>query len=289
MKTKLDITKQNTFEAIQLLSAQKKIYSQAKYIELFSFLFTLVPIILALYVKNENCIQFFTSIAVMLSLGLTQWSKCKIKLAAKIQEKFDTFVFGLAWNKILVGREPKPEIINEFSKDKDQNKSNLKNWYPTPDSKSDEINIILCQRNNVVWNMWLHKRCKYAILSFVVTSEVLVFMSIFFKNCTWTFALDAAIVATIPIVLKFINYYIGFTTLLTDETELVNKIDDIIEKVNCNGYLISSEDLRSIQDFIFVNIRSSTILVPDVVYFLTRKSQEKAMKSSTSSITNTLK
>lgn len=289
MKTRLDITKQNTPDAIQLLSAQRNLYSHAKNIEALSFLSALVPIILEIFIKNENFIQFSTTIAIVLSLVLTQWSKYEIKLAAKIQEKFDTFVFGLDWNKILVGREPSPEIITNFSKDQDQDQSNLKNWYPIPNSKSDEVNIIICQRDNVVWNMWLHKRCEHALFYIIAIYGFLIFLSLFFKNYPWVYALDAVIVTAIPIVLKFTNYCIGFNTLLADETELVNKINDIIEKVKCNEYLISCKDLRSVQDFIFVNIRSATILVPDVVYSLTRKGREKAMRSSTNSIANNLK
>ncbi|MFT8413378.1 MAG: S-4TM family putative pore-forming effector, partial [Oenococcus oeni] len=151
MKIKIDIAKQNTPEAIQLLSAQKNLYSQAKFIELFSLLSTLVPIILVLFIGNGICIQFITTIATVISLLLTQWSKNEIKSAARIREKFDTHIFGLYWNKILVGREPSPEIINKFSKNQDQ--SILKNWYTNPDLDSDGLNIIICQRNNVVWNI----------------------------------------------------------------------------------------------------------------------------------------
>lgn len=116
MKIKFDIAKQNTPKAIRLLSAQRNLYSQAKFIELFSFLSTLVPIILILFIGNGICIQFITTIVTVISLLLTQWSKDEIKNAARIQEKFDTLIFGLYWNEILVGREPSPEIINKFGR-----------------------------------------------------------------------------------------------------------------------------------------------------------------------------
>ena len=287
MKIKIDIAKQNTPEAIQLLSAQRYLYSRAKFIELVSFLLTLVPIILILFIGNGICIQFITTIVTVISLLLTQWSKNEIKSAARIQEKFDTLIFGLCWNKILVGRKPSVEIINKFSKNQDQ--SNLKNWYTNPDLDSDELNIIICQRNNVVWNILLHKICKNIIVFLLLLFLVFIIASIFFKDYMWAHVMDTAIVTIIPIVIKFVSYCISFKALLDEETRLINEIDDIIHSIDENGYVISFEDLRIIQDFIFINIRSATVLVPNWIYLVTKKSREEAMKSSTKSIADNLK
>lgn len=287
MKIKIDIAKQNTPEAIQLLSVQRYLYSRAKFIELASFLLTLVPIILILFIGNGICIQFITTIVTVISLLLTQWSKNEIKSAARIQEKFDTLIFGLSWNKILVGREPSVEIINKFSKNQDQ--SNLKNWYTNPDLDSDELNIIICQRNNVVWNIQLHKICKNIIVFLLLLFLVFIIASIFFKDYMWAHVMDTVIVTIIPIVIKFVSYCISFKALLDEETRLINEIDDIIHSVDENGYVISFEVLRIIQDFIFINIRSATVLVPNWIYLVTKKSREEAMKSSTKSIADNLK
>ncbi|MCC9316056.1 MULTISPECIES: S-4TM family putative pore-forming effector [Lactobacillaceae] len=287
MKIRFDIAKQNTPEAIQLLSAQRHLYSQAKFIEFFSFLSTLAPIILVLFIKNRICIQFITIIITVVSLLLTQWSKDKIKNATRIQEKFDTLIFGLNWNKILVGREPSPEIINKFSQNKNQGE--LKDWYPNPNLDSAKLNIIICQRSNVIWNIQLHKICSNVIGGLLCMFLLLIIAGITFKDYMWGHVMDAAIVTTIPIVIKFINYWITFKALLDAETQLINQIDDIIHSIDKNRYSISVKDLRSIQDFIFVNIRSATILVPNWLYFVTKKSHEEAMKSSTKSIADNLK
>lgn len=287
MKIKIDIAKQNTPKAIRLLSAQRNLYSQAKFIELFSFLSTLVPIILILFIGNGICIQFITTIVTVISLLLTQWSKDEIKNAARIQEKFDTLIFGLYWNEILVGREPRPEIINKFSKKQDHNI--LKNWYTNPNLDSDELNIIICQRNNVVWNIQLHRTCKNVIAFLLLLFLGFITAGIFFKDYMWVHAMDTTIVTIIPIVIKLVNYWISFKALLDEETQLINKIDDIIHSIDENRYSISVEDLRSIQDFIFINIRSATILVPNWIYFITKKKREEAMESSTKSIADNLK
>jgi hypothetical protein len=82
--------------------------------------------------------------------------------AAKIQEKFDTDVFGLPWDSINVGSKPDTGLIFNKSKKfikKNPNYTGFVDWYTIKAAsfRYPEA-IVFCQQQNLYWDSSLRKR-----------------------------------------------------------------------------------------------------------------------------------
>lgn len=283
MGSKFNINKQNTEYSLKLLTAQGHLYSRTKFIGYTGLILDVIPILLKFWVKNQNIIDFTVIIVTVLSIILAQYEKHKIKQAAKIQELFDIKIFGLPWNEILAGEKPNIELINKNSQ---KNKNmHYKDWYNNPKMDSENLNILICQRSNVSWNIELHKICRYSLGSLLFLLFVVCLFFIFLEN-RYLPALNKAVIVLLPLIVKCINLYIGFGTLQKNEKSLLSKIDKSIQTLD---NIDSKWTLRNIQDYIFNNIRCSSILVPDWIHSLTKNKQEKANNEAMEGIKDILK
>jgi hypothetical protein len=173
------IERQELPENIELLAAQKNIYSRAKNIIGVQMLLS-VPVALCAaittIVKPElnGYIALWGILIVVFELFVfTPWVKKLQDNAARIQELFDTKVLGLNWNEISVGKRPEPELIHE-----EANKygiveveiTGLRNWYPLAIDGIPEIfGIIICQRSNVWWDARMRRKYTLAIRVILVS------------------------------------------------------------------------------------------------------------------------
>jgi len=176
--------------------------------------------------------------------------------AAKIQELFDTHVFGLDWNEIAVGKRPEPELIHEeaksycFSKVK---KTSLNKWYPAIiNDVPDIFAVIICQRSNVWWDARVRKRyLLFICMTLVLIAVGLIGYSIFVRKDVFDFL--AFIVAPIAS-----TYVFGYRQMVEqrDAVERLNKLKEASEKIwteALGGESVSKlwTKCRSLQDQIF--------------------------------------
>lgn len=131
---------QNEETKIDMLLAQRRLYSRAKIMQSMLLIFViLVPIIITIldkcnYVKTDDSsiFIFYGIIAFILEIILQKWIDVIKNKAASIQEKFDISVFGISENDLLDTSFIDYDDIRKYSK-KDKTKPNkvekVKNWY----------------------------------------------------------------------------------------------------------------------------------------------------------------
>ena len=159
---------QNTQRSLNLLAAQRQLYSDAKGLQMVSLIMS-VPVVIAWSIL----VALFPPLCVYAALwGITatliellffsRLQKSTQEKAAKIQQIFDCEVLQFNWASLSCGVRIEPEAIVDASnryKRKKRNLKKLQNWYPT---SVDKLPIhqarIICQRSNVWWDAQLRRR-----------------------------------------------------------------------------------------------------------------------------------
>ena len=173
------IERQELPESIELLAAQKNIYSRAKIIIGIQMMLS-VPVaicaVITTILKPElnGYIALWGILIVLFELFVfTPWVKKLQDNAARIQELFDTKVLGLDWNEISVGKRPDPEQVHEETKKHgttEEKITGLRNWYPVIiDGIPDVLGIIISQRSNVWWDARMRRKYTLAIRIILVS------------------------------------------------------------------------------------------------------------------------
>ncbi len=280
----MDIAKrQNEKDSLELLAAQRFVYSIAKKFRnpriWFSLILTAIaPIIIILFPTLKIHLGIiggvWAIIAYLLSLDETK----KVKIAATIQEEFDTHVFALDWNEILVGHKVSHEIIHNYSL-KYKDKSEFQNWYGDLKGINNTLSILICQRSNLVWD-WRLRR--------TFARVIIVFLSIFLIagiiiSTTNHLALDTYLLS---ILLPSASAYIlGVKEIIdnfncaSSKESLEKKIYGIWEKCIENSTIPGKSEMRQIQDRIYL-LRTNTALIPDYWYNKYKSDYETSMQGT---------
>jgi SMODS-associating 4TM effector domain len=178
---------QNTHQRVELLAAQRQLYSDAKNLQMVSVIISIPVVIvwsslvagfpeLAVYSALWGFIATFLELLIFSRLQKSTQEK-----AAKIQQMFDCEVLQFNWASLNCGDRVEPETIIDASsryRRKQSNFSKLLDWYPI---SAGQLPIhyarIICQRSNVWWDAQLRRRYSKWILFalFVLTVFVLLF------------------------------------------------------------------------------------------------------------------
>lgn len=178
--------RQNEEDLLRYLKAQRVAYSHAKnyqIVDLISVGIAIVPPILILYELNQAELVavigvFWTLISIFSELYRTK----KSKIGAIIQDKFDSKLFELPRNKVLIDYTVDISKIIELSKQ--HNGDGLENWYST-EIKEDlphNLAVLLCYKVNAIWGV--SQRTRFINSLYVVTALYYGFMVFlaFYKN-----------------------------------------------------------------------------------------------------------
>lgn len=268
------IERENESASIEKLAAQREIYSIAKLLFIFQTLFSVVILVLLSFSQLLfECIDFrliiatVSLLAVILDYGLEiKINKLK-ELAAKIQELFDTYVLQLTWNSILCLDKPEYVLIhNYYQKHKVKNDlSKFVNWYE-PEIQKVEENIarLICQKTNCNYDKTIRKRYNTVVMWTGIITLSLIILFTIFSGITLAKVLLTVIFPSIPILQWTLrNIHSNNQSILTLE-QLNSLINSNWEQAK-NGLIIDNSTLRQIQDGIFLNRKSSPLIL-DYVY-----------------------
>ena len=192
---------------------------------------------------------FWTLITIFSELYRTK----KSKLGATIQEKFDSKLFGLPKNEVLIDESVDLSKIIELSKKHDGN--GLENWYSS-EIKNDlphNLAVLLCYKVNAIWGV--SQRSKFINSLYIVIALYYAFMVFLaFNKNMGIFDVAVWLAPSIP----FLVYVTSTTRSLYDIVATYNHIsrtvDKIVDKYIENG---PNQDypnitvLRQIQDMYF--------------------------------------
>ncbi len=222
--------KQNQPDQLQMLAAQRNLYSTAKRIiglqMILSGPIAVAATLLGLVkpdVKGYVALWGLTVLFFDLVIFIP-WQKKLRESAARIQELFDYTVLGLSWNEIKVGKKPDPELIHERAqkyRKSGESVEPLKNWYPVSvESVPHEWGAVICQRANIFWDSKLRRR--YATAVFAVALAVTVILVwVAFHNNTSSFDLVAFV--AVPMASAYVLVY----RQITEHREAADRLDKL--------------------------------------------------------------
>ncbi|ALF88738.1 MULTISPECIES: S-4TM family putative pore-forming effector [Ralstonia solanacearum species complex] len=256
------IQRQDLPENIELLAAQRNLYSRAKNIIGLQMVLS-GPVAICAAITTivrpdlKGYVALWGILAVVFDLFVfTPWVKKLRDSAARVQELFDTRVLGLDWNEISVGKKPEPELIHEEAKKYgvgEEKRASLKNWYPLIIDKVPEIfGVIISQRSNVWWDCKMRRKYSFFVRVVLVSIALgLIGYGLYEKKDMFEFL--AYIVAPLAS-----TYVFGYRQMMehSDAADRLDKLRDLSEKVWSDA--VSGKDIptlkikcRTLQDQIF--------------------------------------
>lgn len=269
--------RQNTPDNIICLRGQRQAYKQAKNFYMcrmfLSIVWPIIAVILYFIFENKfsNAVIVVSSLILFVTFIIEYYEKTYSKIGANIQESFDTNVFNLKWNSHLVGEKVSKEDIVLLANKEKTAESKLKDWYTGIDTENEEEYTLKAQRMNTAWSI----KQKEKFSRFLLFSGILIFISLVIIGCYHGFKLyDFLIMLFFPTISLFIYLFKGWFDFLQQVNELkrITKcIDDLLNKTT----KVTKQELRSIQDSIYIHGRVPNNIIPDVLYNRMRSKLER--------------
>ena len=231
------VQKQEFPENIELLAAQRNLYSRAKNIVGLQIMLS-VPVAICAAITTivkpelKGYMALWGILVVVFDLFVfAPWVKKLRDSAARIQELFDTKVMGLDWNEISVGKKPEPELVHEEARKhglKEEDIAGLRRWYPVIIDEVPEIfGIIISQRSNIWWDCKMRRKYAIFIRVFLVCIALgLVGYGLYEKKDMFEFL--AYIVAPLAS-----TYVFGYRQMMEhgDAADRLDKLRELVEKI----------------------------------------------------------
>lgn len=277
--------RQNSEENIRLLVAQAELYSTAKRIRLVrlgvSGLLAIAAPILALFVPHSAepmaGIGFFWGVLTYFPFRAAQFTKTR--QAATVQEQFDTTLFDLPWAKFLVGDRVPPEIIHEAERKSTEDPARFRNWYSDPGALPYPLDVLLCQRANMVWD-WRLRRHYAGYVAWLIASIILIDVAIaFWLHQSVADFLLGLFIPTAPALQQLGESVMAHRESAGEKEELARHIAVLWDGGLREPGTVTKELCRQIQDRIFA-LRNNSPLVPDRWYTWLKRSYQADMNAS---------
>ncbi|MCC3736004.1 hypothetical protein LLS47_24220 [Rouxiella badensis] len=285
--------KQNEAGMIKLLAAQRQLYATVKIWLTYSFLLTvIVPSIMSFIIFIISFISGVVfpemkSFLTVYGLGfliintflLNHISSYK-KMAARIQEEFDSRLYTMEWNTIVVGKKVSLSEI-----DSPGNKylvregdGSLKNWYMNrPISLVPSIMTLLCQSKNLGWDARLKRKTSFLLSCIMGINVALFAIAMLFAKPE--FLSFIAFVAILLPLYQFYHRYVSENKKSAERAdELKYAVESHLESIVEQGMIPDETTLskftRNVQDQIF-SYRAAGNPVPDFIHKLNRGEDEE--------------
>lgn len=276
---------QNSDRALQLLVAQRATYSVAK-----RFLAARLAGMIAIAIGAPLLGLIFPKVAVACAalagvwifLGRTSLAAqqdVRVSRGAAVQERFDATVFGMPNGR---GREHMlslEEVAKLAGSGSDMRRSardeKLKDWYPLEPASDPATAVAICQRANVSYSdSLLRTTARVWRLSMAGWAGTIVTLSIVLHLSVENFLL----VVVLPLLPSFLDL-MDFSREYESASHVRRSTAQEIEQAITGSRPIDPGKLLAWQERIY-ELRRSTPLVPDVVYWAGRKANERAMNAS---------
>lgn len=284
------IQEQDSETSIKYLAAQKQLYINGKTTFAFQVLIAvpipiLISIVTPLLGKEEQSIVWifvlYSIIATFLEFFCEDRAMKLKKLAASIQEKFDTSVLLIDWNKTLISSKPDDGIILRFyNKYIKKNKlDKLYGWYSNEVLPiNTNIATLLCQRTNCSYDFTLRKRYTNTILLLAAATFLILLIIAGQNGLTVPNFISTVLFPSLPV---FVLAYKQISTnkeAIENLKELKDLIEDRLENLSINDQ-VETHLIRQIQDKIYLK-RINSPLLPEWAYNFLRQNLEDEMHFS---------
>ncbi|MFK5893640.1 MAG: S-4TM family putative pore-forming effector [Pseudomonadota bacterium] len=265
--------KQNKLVYYKLLKAQRTTYSRAKIIRNFKYSLTLGLIVTAPFVfiyspASISTIGIIGAAWTLISFLVGYMESWLIRRAATLQEIIDTELYEMSWNEIVYGQKVIPhEYVNgiTYKYSEIELETEFKDWYEGIGNIQKPFSILLCQRQNIVWDYKLRDVYAYIVLS-ILAVNFLVGLSIFaITGETVLNYLLGLLLPSLSANILGIEEVVGHLRISKRKKELENKMVELINLATNNFDSLTENVLRDIQNVIF-NERLKSPLIPDFIH-----------------------
>lgn len=265
--------RQNSSYSIDLLKAMRQSYDNGKCFRFTRVVITASIPIISIFIINLNSDSkaFFALIsAIWLAfsrLYFINFEKECIKTAAVLQEEFDTKLFKIPWNKMLVGEtindKKRMLLSNSFKGDE----SKLLNWYPGLNKIANEnLTCLMCQKTSLQWEVELRKFYKNKVLlPILLFSLVITIVTLFQFNLSFQTIILSIIIPSLPLLLHLIETLNAHKNQISVQEKVLSSIKSSINDFETHN----SDQIREYQNAIFMK-RIETNAVPSKIYWLKR-------------------
>lgn len=264
---------QNDLDHIRLLQAADVEHARAQRVESLRWAVALGLSVLGLAAILIPELRMAATVGGIVAAGVTEavWPRLTKKLtqrAVLIQEKFDTSLFRLDWNRDLGSPVPLVHIANaagRYRKNEDK-----KNWYLDVRGIPSPIAETLCQRENLIWDADQREEWAWRLVS-GLTLWFVVGMGISFAAEWYVWQLCAWFIApTLPVATLVFRSLLQQRSVARTKIALRERIDEALHGLTPDNVTEQKLDdlrgaLRPRQDKIF-HSRLDSARVPERFY-----------------------
>lgn len=278
------IVRQNEANALRLLVAQRRFYGRAKRWLGVRWLGIAVigigaPAISVIWPRLAVASGAVAGTWIFLARTLLLGAQgSRTGQAAAVQEQFDFFVFGMT----STGKRSTSPSLEEIAAiagpddaiHRTARKENLIDWYPFDVDDPGNLAIAIAQRASASYSDRLIRAT--AVAWCVATGAwiaILVTLSVVYELSLSTFLLGV-VLPVLPAFLDLVQYVAAVWRSATDRSDLADSIEMQIDAGS-----IQAEDLLVWQERLF-DLRRSAPQVPDWIYWMKRKVNERSMHSA---------
>lgn len=278
--------RQDEDDALRLLIAQRRLYRRAKrWLGLRLIGMAVIgigtPVVSVIWPDLASVAGAVAGLWLFLGRTLLIFAQTStVAKAAAIQEKFDFFVYDMPGSidrSVLPSLEEIAKIAGPHNGLRDvAEREELFAWYPIEDSDSGSVTVAICQRANASYADRLHKAT--AILWMILTFAWFVGFIVvsIIADLSLVQFIAGVFLPILPAGLDIVQYIFGIWQAARERKDLA---DSIQERLEGTDNAIDGQDLVVWQERLYA-LRRSTPEVPDFVYKIQRKANERAMHSA---------
>lgn len=269
--------RQNEDKSLMMLAAQRQLYSEAKGCEnVMVALSVFIPFVLSfvlLFVSGDSPVGIVTYVVSIISAIVSFFLEGIVRkrkgLAAAIQQKFDVYVYSMPWDSRLFGKEKAlnneiADYSNRIMNDHEK-KTALYDWYTSvADERPLLEGILMCQRENVWWDVGLRKKFKIASIIGIIILCACIFVLGILQNesvgrLLWRFAF----------VVPMIKWLLDMIKQINEDIDDLNELDSCVRETHS----WTMEELQDIQRLVYEH-RKKCFTIPNIFYAMFRENDE---------------
>ncbi len=274
---------QNLPENIDLLVAQRRLYSDAKRARGFRTVGSLIaaiplPILGVMVSSSQSLVTVMGGLWLLAALVLMLvFVRGKTSDGTRVLEEFDVRVFSLPWNERIAGKRVISELVTNAMRRSRVDHSQLRDWYPPIVGEVPwPLSVLVCQRAAVVWDWRLRRAYGWLIL---VSTLGLFFASVLVALLMQYTVAQWLLVLALPMASAFTGgTQTAFSNLgdAAQQSEMHDRLDEDWRRALREHISLTSEESRQHQDCRFMH-RLVASPIPDWWYRALRGRYETDM------------